>query len=507
MVEAVRAAVEKFAISTHFVGAVQSTGIIKYKMVLIGETGCGKTSFLNFICNFEFIQKLGFDEASDNFRPFHDIMLENARAQKMQSKTDGAKMYKAKVFRKKIRIIDSPGFGDSRGLKQDKENARKIIETLTSEDYVNCICLLINGRTPRMTATLQYVLTEITAIMPRKVLDNIIVVFTNCTDILDLTFDPALLSEYFGKKFEDDRIFCLENPYCRFEKAKEKQHFLPPKKVAASLKQAFEKAGEMLEEMCKVILPFSPVYTYQFGELYQKKQLIEKDTLVILEEYEYQKQLESEIGKAKEGVRAASNSKELHANYQSTSVVERWVPVDTDRHNTLCGARGCHSNCHIPCNLDKAFDKEVFRHCRSMSGGTTCTVCGHSYRLHYHNEVKFEKKVEEVELIDEKTRAQFEKAKDMEEMKWVILTGLEKKRDESIKKRKQLSKKLQATILEFEELGISRNYAKLLDNQIAIIEHRLEGEVGDEADDLRKVKEELEKKLTIVNEVLQRKKK
>ena len=43
-----------------------------YKMLLIGETGSGKTSFLNFICNAERIQAVGYVSASKDFRPFHE---------------------------------------------------------------------------------------------------------------------------------------------------------------------------------------------------------------------------------------------------------------------------------------------------------------------------------------------------------------------------------------------------------------------------------------------------
>ena len=481
----------------------QSAGPQKYKMVLIGETGCGKTSFLNFICNSELIQTLGFEDGSENFRSFNDITLENAKAEKMESKTNGAKVYKANICGHEMNIIDSPGFGDSRGFEQDEENAKKIVETLTSQEYINCICLVINGRLARITATLRYVLTEITSILPKEVLDNIVVVFTNCTDILDLTFDPVLLSEYFGRRFEDGRMFCLENPYCRFEKAKEKQHSLPQRMIAASLKQSFQKAGEMLQEMHEVIKPFSPVHTLQFGELYQKKQIIEQETLVLLEQYDHQKKLESQMEMVKEGVKAAANSKQLHSNYKSTVEMQRWVTVQTDRHNTLCGAVGCFSNCHTPCYLEKSFDKEMFKHCRSISD-ETCNVCEHSYELHYHNEVIFKKRVEKVELIDEETREKFQKAKDMEEKKRVMLTGLKKKCNLSIIKRRELSMELKTIILEFERLGISRNYAKLLDNQIILIKQRLRGQIGDEVDDLRDVRDELEKKLSVVNDALQR---
>ena len=162
-------------------------------------------------------------------------------------------------------MIDSPGFGNSRGLQQDKENAKVIVSTLTVEEYINCICLVINGRTSRISATLKYVLSEVTGILPRVVLSNIVVVFTNATDVLDVNFDIRILTEYFGQPVQADHVFCIENPYCRFEKAKEKQRSLPPELIVESLKNAFDNAGNMLKKLCGVISKFEAVHTHHFG--------------------------------------------------------------------------------------------------------------------------------------------------------------------------------------------------------------------------------------------------
>ena len=399
----------------------------RYKMLLIGETGSGKTSFLNFLCNSALIQALGYVEGSEQFHRFNDIKLENVEAKKMESKTYGVKLYKVELCELKIGVIDSPGFGDSRGLSEDKRNAKKIVSALTSEEYVNCICLVINGRMARMSATLRYVMTEVTAILPRIVLNNVIVVFTNVGDPLDLNFDPGSLKDFFGQDIKEENIFCLENPYCRLEKAKEKQATLSRKRIAASLQKSFDEAGFMLKDMCEVIKKFAPVHTCHFEELYQKKQEIERRTLRLLTEYDNQKSLEKAIKRAEESVKVASNSKELNANYRSTQTVTRWNQVPTKRHNTLCGAAHCYSNCHVPCHLPKSFDKEVFRKCRSMDGGDTCTECNHSYRLHHHDEVVHVKEETVEEMIDEETRKRFEDAKSMEERERIISAGLREK--------------------------------------------------------------------------------
>ena len=257
-----------------------------YKMLLIGETGSGKASFLNLICNCGMTQKLqaGFedDDAIQQLRRYNDTELENAESSKMESKTSGARSYYVELCGIKMGVIDTPGFGDSRGMEQDKRNVAKIIDALKEEDYINCVCLVINGRQNRMSATLRYVLTEVTAILPKEIVSNVIVVFTNTAEELDASFDLDALQPFFGREIEDSRIFCIENPYCRLEKAKKKAGKLPPGKIVRSLQKSFKETNEVLKEMSTTVKDFHQVHTARFATLYEKKQEIEAKVLSLL---------------------------------------------------------------------------------------------------------------------------------------------------------------------------------------------------------------------------------
>ena len=267
-----------------------------FKMLLIGETGSGKTSFLNLLYNCATVQDIGCGfgaEGLEQFKQFNDIELENAVAISMETKTSDATLYNVVVGDLKVGVIDTPGFGDSRGFDQDKTNAQRIVSALKREEYINCICLIINGRQPRASASLKYVLSEIAAILPRISLNNVIVVFSNTADPLDLTFDPDMLKGYFGKEVEN--IFCVENPYCQLEKAKAKVSRLGIDTVAKSLKKAFENTSEVLTEMCETIKDFPHVPTHCFVELYEKKNAIGESVIILLTLYNNQMSLEKSL--------------------------------------------------------------------------------------------------------------------------------------------------------------------------------------------------------------------
>ncbi len=267
-----------------------------FRMLLIGETGSGKTSFLNLLYNCATVQDLGCGfgtKGLEQFKQFNDIKLENAVAISMETKTSDATLYNVVVGDLKVGVIDTPGFGDSRGFEQDKTNAQQIISALKREEYINCICLIINGRQPRASASLKYVLTEITAIFPRISLNNVIVVFSNTADPLNLTFDPDMLKGCFGKEVAN--IFCVENTYCQLEKAKAKVSRLGIDTVAKSLKKAFENTSEVLTEMCETIKDFPRVPTHCFVELYKKKNAIGECVIILLTLYNNQMSLEKSL--------------------------------------------------------------------------------------------------------------------------------------------------------------------------------------------------------------------
>ena len=479
-----------------------------FKMLVIGETGSGKTSFLNLLCNCGMIQALGLNFDANGiaqFRQFNEMKLENAQSCQMESKTDGAKLYNVELGDLRVGVIDTPGFGDSRGMKVDEENVKKIIATLQGEDYVNCVCLIINGRNARTSVVLKYVLSEITAILPREILNNILVVFSNTADMLDLNFDPNELEKYFGQKIEN--FFCIENPYCRFEKAKQKQKQLPIEKIAKSLQKSFVDTAEVLHEMYVTMKDFKQVHTLRFITLFEKKQEVESKVFQMLTSYDYQKKKEADLESVKKQVDAALETKNLTKDFKIVTYEKRTVlEKSKNGHNTLCGYAGCHSNCHVPCSLPKSLNKEAFKQCATIESNGYCNEpgCGHHYTYHYHEESWFKEISEPVTSFSTDMKEQFDNASTQEERGRLVHAQLEAQIEASKAKRERLSKQLREVMEEFHALGISRNYAMLIDSQLQVIKSHIKGERSGSAD-LQKTKEDLEKKLKVVNDALRNK--
>ena len=485
-----------------------------YKILLIGQTGSGKTSFVNLLCNCALLEglQLKFDDGKGlkQLHIFNDAKLENVSANPMSSKTSGAKLYNTELFGLKLGMIDTPGFGDSRGFEQDKKNVEAIIESIKQENHINCICFVINGAESRELATLKYVFTAITTILPKQIINNLIVVFTNTEDEFHLNFDINLLTKHLHTSIPDERIFLIDNPYCILEKAKNlvaAKGTELQKETTTKIGLHFLTAVEVLKNLSKQIKNFKPVHTQYFLTLYETKEKIEKNVLKLVTEYKNQINWIKTMETAKKNAKEALDKKQLYANYNTKCKLNCVKVYYTDHKNTICGYPGCYSNCHIRCHLDKSYDKAILKQCLSMGGTDMCQKCKHSYTHHYHNKVQFVTKIEEGDLIDEKMKAEYDKAKNMEERNKILQEQCNRHIKISIERMQTIGKELLSVLDQFHTMSMSRNYCKVLESQIEIIKHHIDGAAGDgnrqDAVILRTVKEELETKLKLVENTLQ----
>ena len=150
---------------------------------------------------------------------------------------------------------------------------------------------------------MQYVLTEVTAVLPKTILDNVIVVFTSTADVLDLNFAPTELTKYFGREIKT--YFCIENPYCKFEKARQLMGKLQLNMIADSLKKGFEDTGNVLNKMYTAMKPFTEVHTLHFIKLYNTKQEVEEKVRRLLIGYDNQLANEAAIKNTNRNTRSS----------------------------------------------------------------------------------------------------------------------------------------------------------------------------------------------------------
>merc|ERR1719158_870114 len=57
-----------------------------------------------------------------------------------------------------LRVLDTPGFGDTRGMHEDTAHHKSIVSAMEQTSSIHAIFLVVNGRESRMSPHLHYVL-------------------------------------------------------------------------------------------------------------------------------------------------------------------------------------------------------------------------------------------------------------------------------------------------------------------------------------------------------------
>ncbi|XP_032903422.1 uncharacterized protein LOC116989977 [Amblyraja radiata] len=148
-------------------------------IMLLGATGSGKTTLINGMINYI----LGV-EWGDNFR--YQLIQEETGKSQAESQTSSITAYHLHHqvgfnIDCSLTIIDTPGFGDTRGISRDRQITDHIREFFTSPqgvDQIDAVCFIVQASLARLTPTQKYVFDSILSIFGKDVAENIQILLT-----------------------------------------------------------------------------------------------------------------------------------------------------------------------------------------------------------------------------------------------------------------------------------------------------------------------------------------
>ncbi|KAI9556598.1 hypothetical protein GHT06_016388 [Daphnia sinensis] len=152
------------------------TGKVQHRTVLVmGATGAGKTTLINGMINYIFNV-----EWQDTFRfhLIHEKLVDNSQSQSQTSGITAYDIYHAEGFRVpySLTIVDTPGYGDTKGLDRDKEITemiRKFFEDKSGIQNLDIIGFVAQASLPRLTPTQIYIFDSVLSIFGNDVKENI----------------------------------------------------------------------------------------------------------------------------------------------------------------------------------------------------------------------------------------------------------------------------------------------------------------------------------------------
>ena len=191
-----------------------SKNVPHVKLLVIGRSGAGKTTLINSFTNL-FHDKSYSDERlisiTQNFElrdlngklikiklqsNIKDFALKQSDNEKGQqcSQTEKCNIYTFEREDLILSLIDTPGLGDTRGIKQDKENVAHIVNGVQVLSDFNAICLVHKGSDSRVDDMLKYLIHELKGMLTKECKNNFILCFTGVVNKFKIDALPAINS-------------------------------------------------------------------------------------------------------------------------------------------------------------------------------------------------------------------------------------------------------------------------------------------------------------------------
>uniref|UniRef100_A0A3Q2P0H9 Septin-type G domain-containing protein n=1 Tax=Fundulus heteroclitus TaxID=8078 RepID=A0A3Q2P0H9_FUNHE len=156
----------------------KSTKINK-TMLLVGETGAGKSTLINTMVNYtlgvKWEDKIWFQ------------IINEEGGNQSDSQTSDVIVYEIFGFEGQtlpfsLTIIDTPGFGDTRGIEHDAIVSHRLFDLFRSADGVheiNAVGLVMKATDNRVNDRLSYILNSVMSLFGRDLEKNIVALFTH----------------------------------------------------------------------------------------------------------------------------------------------------------------------------------------------------------------------------------------------------------------------------------------------------------------------------------------
>ncbi|XP_029443845.1 uncharacterized protein LOC115083907 [Rhinatrema bivittatum] len=373
-------------------------------IMMIGATGTGKTTLINGMINYI----LGVEWKDDfRFKAINEV-TGKTQAESQTSEVTAYEINYAEGFKipYSLTIIDTPGFGDTRGLEQDKQIVEKIREFFSIPqgiDHLNAVCFVVQASLARLTHTQKYIFHSILSIFGHDIKDNIQVLVTfadgNTPPVLDAINKsevPCLKDEkgvphHF--KFNNSALF-VSNANSGNERFNFNEMFW--EMGLASFEIFFSSLGQLKSTSLRLTKQVLEEREKLEVTIQGLQPLISQGLLNLEEIRMTQKALEQNRGDMED-------SKDFQYEVEIT------VAVKEEIKDFITNCQTCHATCHHPCIY--ADDKDKVS-CAAMDKTGHCTVCPGkcNWAVHYNQKYKWSYVVKKEKRTYSELKAKYEKA-------------------------------------------------------------------------------------------------
>lgn len=398
-------------------------------LMVLGATGAGKTTLLNGMINYILDVKW-----EDSFR-FKLVDESDITASQAHSQTSEVTVYKLN-FQKgfkclySLTIIDTPGFGDTRGIERDREITEQL-RNLFSADLgvaeIDAVCFVAQAALARLTPSQKYVFDSVLSIFGKDVAENIRVLVTfadgqrppileaiNAADVPCPKTNKGLPIHF---KFNNSALFAHNSSANNTGDGEDDDD-----EVDEGFDKMFWDMG--IKSMDKF---FGALNSIETKSLRMTKQVLREREQLENSIENLQTQVIVGISKLEEIKMISENLKtheaEINRNKDFSFEVIVLKPVQINICGTgefLTNCQQCSYTCHYPCGIPNDNDK---RGCAAMGSNGYCTVCPSKcyWNVHFNQKYRWDyQSVVEKRTVEELKEKYLKATKEKEPVKALI---------------------------------------------------------------------------------------
>ncbi|KAK9717891.1 Ankyrin repeats (3 copies) [Popillia japonica] len=404
-----------------------------YNILLVGETGVGKSTFINAFMNYLNFESL---DQAENAKSIHalipssfTIIDQNFEQKRVEfgndtneshepgaSATQSARSYVFETGDVRIRLIDTPGIGDTRGIGKDEENFDRLLAVIGELKDIHGICIMLKPNNARLTVLFEYCVKQLLSRLQKDASRNIMFLFTNSRStfyrpgdtftplkkiLSDLKSKPPYITIPLGK----ENTFSLDNEAFRFLLAR-RNNIIFDEDEKENFERSWSKSAKVSINLLKYMKSLKPHKIQDTVSLNEARRLILRLSAPLAEI----------AGLIEDNIQTNTKYEAILSNKtKSIDELKKYLKVPRiglkviplDHPMTVCINKKCVETikvgdtikrnytqiCHLRCYLNN-IQKEVIgdlelRTCWAMiekNGTMMCrhAACGHNFREHMH---------------------------------------------------------------------------------------------------------------------------
>ncbi|XP_039635400.1 uncharacterized protein LOC120545270 isoform X2 [Perca fluviatilis] len=341
-------------------------------ILLVGETGSGKSTLINALVNYAMGVKWDDDI-------WFKIVEEEKRSQS-RSQTSDVIVYQIFGFEGKplpysLTIIDTPGYGTTDGIEHDDIISQRLTDLFQSDDGVheiNAVGLVMKGSENRLSDRLRYIFDSVISLFGKDLEKNIVALISHSDGVTPENVLKALEDAKIkcAKDEDGERVHFMFNNHQSREKTKKNKDALKAAWVM-TINHMGEFADFLTQQSYQSLMTTIKVMKSQTRLTACINNLQESIKDIDLKQNEIH-QTEEALKKHEEEMKKNKKfTEEVDEPYRVKQRVVRerrlWA-LSLNYGGAVC-CTVCKENCHYPCTM--AWYPE---HCDVMKDGR-CTVC------------------------------------------------------------------------------------------------------------------------------------